>query len=167
MMKASYTILKFISDICYWIGSILGTGALFAILLVMLTQVFMRYLMAHPLNWPEVLSKLLFIWAAYLGTGILIRARGHITIDYIITKFPKVAQGILRHIFSFTMLWISIVFTIYSFSIALSTQSHLWELGMISEVWVWLSMPIAGFFIVVHIVFIIYEDIYKRYASSE
>lgn len=164
-MRRIFLSLKYISDFCYRIGSILGTSAVLSMLAIMLLQVFMRYVLLHPLMWPERLCKVLFIWATYLGAGILIKTKGHIFIDYIITKLPRKVQAILEYIFSITMLGIIIVFTVYSLKLALSTKARMWELGMISEIWIWLSMPIAGLFMIVQVVFITYEDIYNKYCS--
>ncbi len=162
-MKKLYAALKYISDAAFLIGKYLALISLFIILGTMILQVFMRYIVQRPLIWPEGLCKVLFIWMSYLAVGLVIRTRGHIVIDFLYTRFPKILQGILKYIISATMIFIIIVFGVYSLKFTLNTKAFIYELGMISEFWLWLSMPIAGLFMTVHMVFILYEDIYKQF----
>lgn len=58
--------------------------------IIMGIQVFMRYVLAKSLPWPEELTRYLFIWFVFLGISYGIRYNIHIKVDIIETVFPKV-----------------------------------------------------------------------------
>ncbi len=161
-MKA-YWVIKKISDVCFGIAKILTVISIFAMFGCMILQVVMRYVFDNPLIWPEGLSKVFFIWMSYLAAGLLIRTRGHIIIDLFINRFPATLANILRYIFSFSMLVLICIFSAYSLKIALNTRAYIYELGMISESVVWLSMPTAGLFMIIQTVFVICEDLHNQF----
>jgi len=161
-----YFMVKKISDVCFGIGKILTVISLFAMFGCMILQVVMRYLFDNPLIWPEGLSKVFFIWMSYLAAGLLIKTRGHIVIDLFINKFPESLRNILKYVFSFSLLVLVIVFSVYSLRIALNTRASIYELGNISESVIWLSMPTAGLFMIIQVVFVICEDLYKEFHKT-
>lgn len=63
---------------------------LFSVLfIVMLCQIFFRYVLHSPLVWSEELSRYLFVWICYLGWILATRNKTHIKIDFVINIFPK------------------------------------------------------------------------------
>lgn len=166
-MKKTYFVLKKISDICFSIGKFLSLVAIFGILGVMTIQVTLRYLFLHPLTWPEGLCKVLFIWMSYLGAGIMIRAKGHIVVELFFDKFPEKLKKILGYVFSITILFTVIIFTIYSTKYATGTRARIYELGMISESIIMWSMPISGLFMIVHTVFLLFENLYSQFYKND
>ena len=158
-MYVLYSIFRYISDRIFVLGKFLCIVSLFMILGIMVLQVFMRYVVGHPLIWPEGLCKVLFIWMSYLAAGLVIRTRGHIMMDFLLKRFPKVLRYILKYIFTGLILIIIVIFFVYSLKFALNTTAKIYELGMISEFWLWISMPIAGFFMIIHGFFVLIEDI--------
>jgi len=60
-----------------------------SICIVMLTQVFSRYLFNAPLTWPEELSRYLFIWVVFLGAAIAFRHKAHLGMDFVTAKLPE------------------------------------------------------------------------------
>ncbi len=164
-MKAFFVVKK-ISDFTFAVGRVLTLVAIFAILFSMILQVIMRYFFSNPLTWPEGLSKLLFIWMSYIAAGLVIKTRGHIIIDLFVNHFPQTIRNILKYVFSCSMLITLILFSFYSMKIALNARAHIYELGMISEKVIWLSMPISGFFMIIQMVFIICEDVCQQYNHS-
>src|SRR3989304_6424173 len=116
-MKFYYRV-KRISEVCFGIGKILTVISMFAMFGSMILQVVMRYLFDNPLIWPEGLSKVFFIWMSYIAAGLLIRTRGHIIIDLFVNKFPAILANLLKYVFSFSMLVLVILFSVYSLKIA-------------------------------------------------
>lgn len=57
---------------------------------VALLQVFFRYGLDHSLPWPEELAQWLFVWAVFLGAGLVAGRRGHISIE---TFSPRLAPS--------------------------------------------------------------------------
>jgi TRAP-type C4-dicarboxylate transport system permease small subunit len=60
-----------------------------AMCVVMLTQVFSRYLFNNPLTWPEELSRYLFVWIVFLGAAIAFRHKAHLGMDFLTARLPE------------------------------------------------------------------------------
>ena len=74
---------------------VLSMAGVMGIVLIMGLAVFMRYVMAAPLQWVEELLITVFIWSIMLGAVSAMRARGHVSIDALVLYLPKTTQ---RHI---------------------------------------------------------------------
>ncbi|MBL8700416.1 MAG: TRAP transporter small permease [Alphaproteobacteria bacterium] len=75
----------------------LGTAAMAATLVVMATQVFLRYVLNQSLIWSEELSRYLLIAMVFLGTATATRRDQHIRIDLIDHLLPAaLARGLRR-----------------------------------------------------------------------
>lgn len=76
----------------------LGVVAMAAILGVMSTQIFLRYVMNDSLIWSDELSRYLLIAIAFLGCATAVRKRCHIRIDVIDHVLPPRARRALAAI---------------------------------------------------------------------
>jgi TRAP-type C4-dicarboxylate transport system permease small subunit len=70
------------------------TIALFAVLVVdVLWGVVARYVpVISPSDWTEELGIYLLAWVSLLGSALTYRERGHLGLDYFMTKFDPAAQ---------------------------------------------------------------------------
>lgn len=129
--------------------------ALFALLVLVVTwQVFTRQVLRSSSEWSSVLSQYLFIWLALLGAALVFGERGHIAIDIVVMRLPRLGQRIM----SIVIQLIVIAFSAYilvngGWRVAqLSWDQHL--AGLPTSIGPWyLVMPISG-------VLIIYYSIY-------
>ena len=55
----------------------------------MTEQIFMRYILAASLPWPEELIRYLFIWFVFLGISYGIREGVHLRVDLLEFTFPR------------------------------------------------------------------------------
>src|SRR5699024_12791910 len=95
-------------------------------LIVLVVQTLTRQGIGQPLVWTEELSKLIFIYAGYLGISACIKDDSHVAIDVFIKKLPAKAQKwvyifnqllILGSIVELFYIIILIVYNIYYFNI--------------------------------------------------
>ena len=63
---------------------------------VVLLQVFFRYVFNYPLAWSEELSRFLLVWVVLLGAAIGIKRKSHFSIDIVFKKFPQKVQKNLQ-----------------------------------------------------------------------
>ena len=71
------------------------TAAFSVMGVVLLAQVFFRYVLNAPLIWSEELARYLLVWVTFLGIPYGIRHRAHIEMEYFFKKFPHPLQRIL------------------------------------------------------------------------
>jgi TRAP-type C4-dicarboxylate transport system permease small subunit len=116
-------------------------------------QVFTRLVLKKPGIWTEELATFLIIWVALLGSAVALSRGAHLGIDYLVGKFP-VRIRLCTEIFVFLciVLFSLCVMVIGGMSLVLRTL----ELGQISPGllikvgYVYLALPISGFFLVLY-----------------
>lgn len=57
--------------------------------LVVLLQVFMRYVMRGALPWPEEFARFALVWMTFIASSCALRRGFHVGIDYFVGKIPS------------------------------------------------------------------------------
>ena len=71
---------------------IVGSMLFVVMLVVLIVQILSHQGIGAPLIWSEQLSKLIFIYMGYLGVISCIKDNSHVSIDVLVTRFPKKLQ---------------------------------------------------------------------------
>jgi|APIni6443716594_1056825.scaffolds.fasta_scaffold02823_1 C4-dicarboxylate transporter DctQ subunit len=71
-----------------WLEEGVTGFACFVILLSISLQVFCRYILNHPLSWPEEVAKLAFVWGSFFGATVGVRRKAHIAIEALVLVVP-------------------------------------------------------------------------------
>src|SRR5690606_23242426 len=85
---------------------ILLTFSLIVMTIIMILQVFSRFILNIPLPWSEEATRYLGIYAVFFGAALALRHNELISVEAIPDLLPKLAQKVLKII----VLLISIVF---------------------------------------------------------
>lgn len=64
------------------------TAMVLAMTLVILAQIFWRYVLELPLVWSEELALILMCWITFLGSAMLLQSREHLAIDFLVAQMP-------------------------------------------------------------------------------
>ncbi|MBD3763235.1 MAG: TRAP transporter small permease subunit [Rhodobacterales bacterium] len=75
------------------VGRWLGAACLALMVVVILTQVFFRYVLGSALAWPEEASRFLMLWSTGLMAPTAFRAGGFGAIDMVVRLLPRVVAG--------------------------------------------------------------------------
>lgn len=67
-------------------------GLLAALVVIVAWQVFTRQVLSAPSTWSEELAKYVFIWLGLFGAALVFGERGHIAVDFLVTKLPAQVQ---------------------------------------------------------------------------
>jgi len=65
------------------------------IFVVVLLQIFFRYILNDPLIWSEELARYLFIWLCFVGWLIASRHNDHISVVFLRDRLPPLAAKLL------------------------------------------------------------------------
>jgi len=60
-----------------------------AMSVLIVVQVFFRYVLQNSLSWSEELARYMFIWLIYIGISYGVKMRKHIAVDAVYTVMPK------------------------------------------------------------------------------
>jgi len=64
------------------------------IAVLVIAQVVLRYVFNDPLTWSEEMSRIVFIYLAYLGIGAAYGRRRHMFIDALVDVLPAGVKGL-------------------------------------------------------------------------
>jgi TRAP-type C4-dicarboxylate transport system permease small subunit len=74
---------------------------LVGVFVLVLTQVFTRYVLGTPLSWTEEAARLALVWLTFMAAAFVSSRRAHITVDLIVTIVPRrvaAAIGVLAQV---------------------------------------------------------------------
>ena len=124
-----------------------------ALVLDVLWQVFTRFILARPSSWTEELAIFLLIWVSLLAAAVALNRGAHLGIDYFVGKLPP-KQRLYTEVIVFACVALFSFFVMVGGGLGL-VKSTL-ELGQQSPAlgikvgYVYLAIPISGFFLVLY-----------------
>ena len=87
------------------LGCWLGAFCVLLMVLIIIAQVFFRYVMGSALAWPEEASRFLMLWSAGLMIGTAYRRGGFVAIELLVALLPR----LLRHLLTLVLLALAMV----------------------------------------------------------
>ncbi len=125
-------------------------------------QVFTRYVLRDPSSWTEELATMLLIWVSLLGASVGFIRKSHLGVDYFVNKLNDRSRTIVE-------LTVYLLITIFSagilmyggykiVSLTLENRQLSPALG-IEMGYVYLALPISGFFILIFSIETVIEKI--------
>jgi len=125
-------------------------------------QVFTRFILKDPSTWSEELAVFLLIWVSLLGAAVALNRGAHLGIDYFVSKlspkkrlYTEIFVFLCISIFSFTVMVLGGIDLVTS-TLKLKQLSP--ALG-IKVGYVYLAVPISGFFLVLYSVIGLFERV--------
>ena len=164
-MKNTFAAIKF------WMDKILSIAC--AVLLTFMTvlvliQVFSRYVLNSPVAFTEELVRYSLIWTGFIGAAYAFSTREHMSLTLVRDKFTSKAHtALLVAIDGLILLMAIFVFTIGGFKLAVSASREFSALLGIPRSLVYSIAPISGVFIVLAQIINIYEDITGEKVNSK
>jgi TRAP-type C4-dicarboxylate transport system permease small subunit len=141
---------------------VLVTVSMAVLVLDVVWQVVTRYILRNPSNWTEELATFLMIWVGLLGASVALNRGAHLGIDYFVGKFSAKKQLYIK-LFVFALvgvfsLLVLVIGGAQLVKITLQTNQVSPALGL-KMGYVYLVLPISGFFLVFYSVELFIETI--------
>lgn len=127
------------------LDEVVATAAIFALFLVAISNIFMRYVFSAPLAWTEEILQLLLVWATFLGASALVRRKEHVFISFVTDKLPPRLAHWNEQVFSVGIILASAMAMFYwgtqllSFSAFRSTP-----MLQIPYYWIHVAIPVSA-----------------------
>lgn len=104
-----------------------------------------------PSSWTEELATMLLIWVSLLGASVAFSEKGHLGVDYFVSKLPEKAKSAVEIIVYLLVAFFAAMLLIYGgwklVALTLSTNQRSPALD-VNMGHVYLALPISGLFIV-------------------
>ena len=152
--------MKYLNTFFLRIGRQLAWIAILLMVMVILLQVFFRYVLNNALPWPDEVARFLMLWMTALIAPSAYRWGGFVSIDMIIGSFTK----LIGNLISLLLLMLSFFILIIGFKLGLdhikvgwifnssSIKIPLFIIGEQSKplklAWMYMSLPIGIFLLI-------------------
>ncbi|SHG16888.1 TRAP transporter small permease [Ornithinibacillus halophilus] len=142
---------------------IVGTALFVSMLVILVVQTLTRQGIGVPLVWTEELSKLLFIYAGYLGIVACIKDDSHVSIDVFLKKLPAKAQKWV-YLFNQLLILAALIVVFYISFTIVERQEHLTIVTLqISYVYMYAALPILTLLMIYRLI----ERLIKEWRKSK
>ena len=127
-------------------------------------QVITRFVLKNPSNWTEELATYLMIWVGLLGSAVALNRGAHLGIDYFVGKLEK-KRRLWTEVFVFTCISAFSILVLILGGVELVTETF--QLGQTAPAtgiklgYVYLAVPISGFFIALYGIEFLLESVLK------
>ena len=138
--------------------------------IIIILQVFQRYILQHSLDWPEELARYLFVFAVYVGSSFAASERRHLEVTIVRTVF-----GVkIGHYFTILAYLITVVFCCIMFFWGMMMVQFVADSNQVAPalqfpMWIAYSCIPLGFFLMALRTIIVLKNIVlgKDTASNE
>ncbi len=117
--------------------------------------VFSRYALGEQTKWTEELARFLLVWVALLGGALAFRTKAHLGVDYFVNLLHPDARRVTAVVADLLVLFFAGAVLLLggtsvvreALSLEQTTPALGWKMG-----YVYLALPISGFFVVLYTV---------------
>ena len=148
------TITRFFTRLCdrlRWVAMALlvVSGAVMSVIVML--QIFFRFVIYIPLPWSEELARYLMIWTGMVGSFVALREGRHIGVTLVVDRLPpKAAAGVAVFVQSATILFLAIVAK-QGFALALTNLSQLSPAMRIPMFFPYLAVPVGAAMMIIEL----------------
>lgn len=110
---------------------------------IVFAGVIFRYVFGQPLGWVYEVAIFLMMWSAFVGSAALSRDKAHVSLDFIILKFPvRVREGI-RAVLEIAVIVLLVVIIQSSLTMIQGLMASKSAYLRLPMVWVYSSVPVG------------------------
>lgn len=80
--------LKQVKFVLKHLDEIVASGFIIVTTLLVLMNVFLRYIMDTGIYWSEEVATICFVWFVFLGSSVAYRKNAHLGVDLLVKKLP-------------------------------------------------------------------------------
>lgn len=145
--------IKRLKKILFYITEALAAFSLFTMLVVVTYQVIARYMpnMAIP-SWTEELARFLLIYIIALAGGLAIEKKAYVGMDSFYIMLPFRAKKLLDLLFNIMTGYLFYIILIHGYDLMLKVKIQLTPAMRISMSYVYFSLPLLGFLMLLFII---------------
>jgi TRAP-type C4-dicarboxylate transport system permease small subunit len=120
-----------------------------ALCIVLMLQVFARFILNDPFSWSEELARYLQVWLVLLGAAICMQRGTHISIDYITSQLPPMLERGLAILMNLVVIGYLLVIVRFSAELVEAASFQTTPAMQIPMWAVYISIPIGGVLLLV------------------
>lgn len=129
---------------------------------LMATQVVLRFGFSAPQAWAEEVDRYLFVWSAYLGTIVAWLKGTHIRVTFVVELLGDRAEALSLALTRVLGLVCFIFVAYYGYQLAwVNRSASFYTISFMPQVIFYLSVPVCLSFLAVHIALTMVRDLWS------
>ncbi len=120
---------------------LVGIGVIMSV--VVLMQVFFRFVIYMPFPWSEEIARYLMIWMGMLGSFVALRKGRHIGVTFLVERLPKGLNRVLTPLIQLALIAFLAVIAVQGWKLALSNAAQKSPAMMIPMIFPYLAIPVG------------------------
>ncbi|HHU18503.1 MAG TPA: TRAP transporter small permease [Clostridiales bacterium] len=143
------------------------TACLLAALTVIITiQVISRRFLGSSLTWSEETARYIFIWIIMLGAASGLKEGYHVAITVLMDRLKGKSRKTLDIIVNICILFLAIFLLAAGVRLAVTISGQLSPAIRLNMFWVYLSVPISGAIMIIHLASEITQNVKGIFAGD-
>ncbi|NBK21930.1 MAG: TRAP transporter small permease [Spirochaetia bacterium] len=135
---------------------LIGAACLAVMLVMMLLNIFFRYILSKPIYYSDELNNYLFIWMSFLSAAYVMGNDGHVRVTAIVSLLPKRGQLWIKVVMDLIM--VVVFFQYIAPSLRMLSRLKLSNMMRIPLKYVYVIMPIVFLLMCIHILVNVIEE---------
>ena len=119
-------------------------------IIILLVQIFFRFVIQGSIAWSLEVIQICFLWSVFMGVSIAWKKHSHIMFHFVIDRLPSDLQRLMLLVGHAAALVFFLYIVIYGFRESVRLAPSHFEVLNISENWSQLPVPLSSFFMAVH-----------------
>ena len=154
MSTAFDRVLGWITTVVKWVMVSMACVIFF----ITTVTVFMRYVLNIVPSWSEEIPRYLLVWITYLGAGLAIKYKEHISLDIFFNLMPLRARQVGHLILNGLVAIVAAIMIVYGVGLVRHFGDDLMESIPVTNFWLYLAMPTSGSLMILYLI----QDTWKR-----
>lgn len=144
-------LLKSVNRRAVAVERLVAGSLVFAVFVVVLLQVVMRYVFARPNPWTEELSRFGFIWLSMLGAALAVELGTHFVFDQLVSLLRPKLQVLIRLCSTAFVAAMAIGLVVLGIELVMLASSQRSPALNLPISWIYASVPVTGLLMLLHI----------------
>lgn len=147
---------------------VLSSCALAVMAIIIILQVFQRYVIQNSLDWPEELARYLFIFAVYIGSSFAASERRHLEVTIVRTAFgKKIGNYFTMLAYLITVVFCGIMFVWGTMMVQFVIESNQVAPALQFPMWiVYICIPLGFLLMALRTIIVIKKIILKKIGGN-
>jgi TRAP-type C4-dicarboxylate transport system permease small subunit len=154
MSTAFDRLLEWITTVVKWVM----VSMTIVIFIITTYTVFTRYLLNIVPSWSEEIPRYLLVWITYLGAGLAIKFKEHISLDVFFNLMSLRARQVGHFFLNGLVAIVAVIMVVYGIGLVNHFGEDLMESIPVTNFWLYLAMPVSGTLMLLYLV----QDTWKR-----
>ncbi len=143
--------LRRLDELLARLERVIAVALLAATVIIVVLQVFFRFVLGDALSWSEESARFLFIWAAILGFSSSVHARRLFSFDLLYGKLPYGGRRVCRALFGVAAAGFLWVLVVDGAQLVERTTSQLSAAMGLPMALPYAALPIGGVLVAIHL----------------